>query len=125
MIIVEQFTRVAGRFANQDMCLEAAREFQNLVEGRVSLIIKVVGGGEDKFKNEAWPFHAVVIGYEGGKWFGGAPGSGRLHFGANLGEILTALTIEFGGLWPEAGEIEKAIIESRREIEIHSEDWVC
>jgi len=121
------FRNLATEYSNRGKCLEAARKFVDLMENEVDkiLIINLWASREDKFEVESWPFHAVVVGCDGRRWFAGAPGSGDLHFAGELKELLLLLTEEFGGMWPREAEIERAMAGGEKELAIYPEDWVC
>ncbi|MBI2326270.1 hypothetical protein HYU91_02690 [Candidatus Collierbacteria bacterium] len=127
MRIEEGFSIVSVEYSNRGKCLEAARKFVGLVGNEIErvLIINLWASREDKFEVESWPFHAVAIGCDGEKWFAGAPGSGDLHFAVELRELLSLLAAEFGGLWPREAEIERAMVEGKKELAVYPEDWVC
>ncbi len=107
--------------------MEAARELVDELAGKVEkiLIVNSVASSENKFENGTWPFHALVVGFDQGLWFGGAPGSGELHVDSELKKILEMLVAEFGGIWPNEDEVKKAMAEGKKEIEIYADDLVC
>ena len=127
MGIAANFAEVDHKYRGADRCLEAARKFVELVgsDFERSLIVVSQASKEEKFLVSLWPFHTSVIGYGGGTWFGGSPGSSELYCEPKLEDLMTDLANEFGGFWPSASEIERAIIDGKKELEIYAEDWVC
>lgn len=127
MGIAEVFSQVSCEYKNSGKCLEAARDFVKVVgaDFERSLIIVSRSSRDEKFLIDSWPFHTTVIGYHGGRWFGGTPGFGPLYCEEMLDDLVGDLMIGFGGMWPSAQEIEKVIIEGRKELEIYAEDRVC
>jgi hypothetical protein len=127
MSIKTEFDETSIEYSGKGKCLEAARELTDELAGKVEkiLIINSVASSEDKFENRIWPFHALVVGFDQGLWFGGAPGSGELHVDSELKKILEMLVAEFGGIWPSADEIEKAMAEGKKELKVYADDLVC